>query len=996
MRHSARLVTVPVRVLLAAVAGAWAAVAAPLPPVTSLAQLGRWAETNRAGSDLEYHLAGVLCTPSPADGGLLLQDASGAAWLAARWRHPALPAGQLVQVTGRTDGLTRLNTTELPPAKHPVPPPDLQLTGQTDPPPPRRWTAGWPLGGETAPQWAELEGEVAFWNRPSGSAGLELRLGGDRTELRLGTAEWTPPAYLEHGRLRARGLALPARTIQGTRLVGALWVPDPTTGLEPVAIPPAAWGAQAPRAISYLGRRQTAGGPPEPVLLQGEIRNVNGPHSLVLEDATGTATVETIGPAPAVGASHWEVLGRWAPDGPAGLVRDAVLREVPEPAGEAAGDLPWLTTAEEVQSLSREEARRAYPVRLRGVVGWVAAKHDSLIVQDATRGIYLRQTPPEAPLRPRIGEDWEFEGVSDPADFAPVVIVRHAVRHGAGQLPEPIRPSWDQLINGSLDAQYVEIQGVVAAPEAQAVTLLTAGGKLRVALPEFAPGILPAYRDAVVRLRGCLFADWSASTHQVRIARQIRLGNATLSVVEPPPANTFAAPRKHVGELLLFDPQAGALQRVRVAGPLLRTAGDTCWMLDGTNGLRFLPRDPVQFAPGDLVEVVGFPEWLGASPLLREAVARKTGQAPLPEPRRLLPANSLRGGYDATWVRAAGRLFVVRHTRLEHLLELQDGSGMFLARLPAAAGPLPALAPGTWVELTGVYAGQGGGRREGREIPSFELLLNSPRDLRIVSQPGWWTLGRLMAVVGVLAGVLVLAFIWITLLRREVDRRTAQLAAATRERQRAEQLRAVEGERARIARDLHDDLGGSLTEIGMLASSGPGRAFAPEQARERLGVIAGKARTLVHALDELVWAVNPQNDTLVSLAGYLAGYVDEFLSATGIPHRVLLPRPLPPVLLPAEVRHSLFLAVKEALSNAARHSGATEITFQLAAAEDRLELQIIDNGRGFANLSPSTGNGLGNLAERMRQLNGNCLLASRPGQGTVVTLRLPLPAPARP
>src|SRR5207249_2578408 len=143
---------------------------------------------------------------------------------------------------------------------------------------------------------------------------------------------------------------------------------------------------------------------------------------------------------------------------------------------------------------------------------------------------------------------------------------------------------------------------------------------------------------------------------------------------------------------------------------------------------------------------------------------------------------------------------------------------------------------------------------------------------------------------------------------------TAQLQEEIRERERAERQRAIEQERSRIARDLHDDLGSILTEISMLATPGPRSTIKPEDASERLVLIAGKSRCTVTALDELVWAVNPRNDTLSSLANYLASYTEEYLSTLAVLCRVQIPPSFPNLIIPAEARHNLLLTVKEALS----------------------------------------------------------------------------------
>ena len=204
---------------------------------------------------------------------------------------------------------------------------------------------------------------------------------------------------------------------------------------------------------------------------------------------------------------------------------------------------------------------------------------------------------------------------------------------------------------------------------------------------------------------------------------------------------------------------------------------------------------------------------------------------------------------------------------------------------------------------------------------------------------------------------------------------------------------ARETERARIARDLHDDLGASLTEISMLAALAAEEHAPVAALREPLQQIAGKAQSLVGALDEIVWAVNPRHDTLASLADYLAAFAAEFLAATGLALRLDVARDLPPLALEAERRHGLFLAVREALHNAVKHSGAREVWLRLRLDAGALLITVEDHGRGFDPATAAAGDGLRNLRERLAALGGDCLIDSIDGAGTRVHLRLPIPTP---
>ncbi len=669
--------------------------------------------------------------------------------------------------------------------------------------------------------------------------------------------------------------------------------------------------------------------------------------------------------------------------------------------------LPVLTTAEQVHRLTREEAAKPYEAVIRGVITCPLPQFEAVVIQDSTRGVYVSNVGASLGEPPSLGELVEIEGVTDPGQFAPHLQARRIKRLGVGVLPQPVRSTWDQLINGSLDTQYVEIEGIVTMSRADQVTLLTHGGRLKATLVGPNLGALTQYESSLVLVRGCLFASWDATTHQVRVG-EIRVFSASITVEEPAPVDAFATGLKRLPELLLFDPRASALRRVRIAGQVVHEREGECFMMDGTNGLRFIPKEPTHFQVGDLVEVVGFPNLTGPSPVLQEAVARKTGTARLSAARPLAVESLFRAEYDATRVSVEGLL--VGLSADHQTLEMQAGLRRFLVRVSvgqsqsaprttahAASSMARISVPlGSRLELTGVYAGHGGNRTTETETDSFELLLNSPSDLRVLSQPPFWTLQRLMVLVGALLGVLAAALVWIRLLHHRVQARTAQLQNEMRERELAEQQRSLALERARIARDLHDDLGSSLTEISLLATTSPGVALPAEEASERLGVIAGKSRTIIHALDEIVWAVDPQRDTLASAARYLTSYVEEYLAGLDVAYRVQIPNTFPDQVVSGEVRHDLFLAVKEALTNAVRHGGATEIGFGVRVFEGGIELSIRDNGTGFDLAGRSNGHGLMNLRSRLENLGGQCKISSTPGAGASVVLQIPLPVQVSP
>lgn len=188
---------------------------------------------------------------------------------------------------------------------------------------------------------------------------------------------------------------------------------------------------------------------------------------------------------------------------------------------------------------------------------------------------------------------------------------------------------------------------------------------------------------------------------------------------------------------------------------------------------------------------------------------------------------------------------------------------------------------------------------------------------------------------------------------------------------------AIEGERSRIAKDVHDDLGASLTEITLLSELAQGFDSSSEQLQTDMRKIAARTRNLTRALDATVWAVNPRNDTLESLASYTCTHAEDFLKSAGIRCRLEVPDHLPHQVLTAALRHNVFLIVKEALHNIVKHAYATEVLLRLSVFADGMLIEIEDNGKGFAtvqepteikSLSKRHGDGLLNMRKRAEDI----------------------------
>jgi ligand-binding sensor domain-containing protein/signal transduction histidine kinase len=260
--------------------------------------------------------------------------------------------------------------------------------------------------------------------------------------------------------------------------------------------------------------------------------------------------------------------------------------------------------------------------------------------------------------------------------------------------------------------------------------------------------------------------------------------------------------------------------------------------------------------------------------------------------------------------------------------------------------------------------------------------------------PVWRSTGA-MTVYG-LAGFGLIALAVRQISHRHLRRKMALLA----------QQQAMEKERMRIARNMHDDLGSKLARISLLSELVLGGKEPPG---ESLRSIASTSRTLLQTLDEIVWAVDPQNDTLENAAAYLGYYGNEYFRDTGLLLELKIPTALPHFPLSSETRHNLFLAFEEALGNVLKHSRASQVSIEMRLDSSTFTIAIRDNGRGFSpdvaaaaparspgNGSKRKGHGLQNMKNRLTEIGGGCRIESSPGHGAAVTLHLPLSPKSKP
>jgi signal transduction histidine kinase/ligand-binding sensor domain-containing protein len=208
--------------------------------------------------------------------------------------------------------------------------------------------------------------------------------------------------------------------------------------------------------------------------------------------------------------------------------------------------------------------------------------------------------------------------------------------------------------------------------------------------------------------------------------------------------------------------------------------------------------------------------------------------------------------------------------------------------------------------------------------------------------------------------------------------------------------RAMEKERARIAADLHDEIGANLTHISILSTLAAKPEAERETSRQQNAEVTSVARQTILAFDEILWSVNPKNDTLKSLSHYICRRTEEILAPAKIMHHFSLDEALPDTPMSPQRRHGLLLAVKEALHNILKHAGATRVEVACVVENGEFVVSVSDNGCGFdpsaipVNGKGRRGQGLENMRRRLKELGGACGIERQPEGGTRIIFRLPI------
>ena len=717
-------------------------------------------------------------------------------------------------------------------------------------------------------------------------------------------------------------------------------------------------------------------------------------------------------------SGQWVAADLWAAGRDSLTIADArtpapMAPSAPAPARLSPANPDILTTIGEIRRLTREQFKTRPNVIIRGVIT------DELqsFVQDDTAGIEVFFPPEVRRQIPGFGAYLEITGSAALDDVgSPEIRADQIVVLGRGKLPEPQTLTPTQLANGRIDAQWIEADGVVRSTDGAHLLITSYGQQLMATITEAPVGLVNRLVDAEVRVRG---VGVTARDEKDRV-QGIHLLIPSLDYIDvvTPSPDIANLPVRKIDSLLGLAGPGESLHRVKVQGVVTLRQNQRIFLQDDTGNAMAILKEEVTLSarfgrshwlywqttpteipsdlglnlhPGDRVQVVGFPETHRYSPVLTEAIVTRLGTGEGLNPIALTPNGLAEGELDSSLVTFDGVLRGQTTIGANVVLDLEWRDRTLQVLMPAVESDSFKLQLGSRLKVTGVCQIDPASYPELGLVPGpVRILTRSLEDLVVLDRPSWWTVQRALALMGGMAFMVLAGLVWIRMLRRQVSERTLQLAEEIQLRERAESHHALEQERARIAKDLHDDLGANLTQIIFLSERVEVARHDDHEVNHWFNLIPSTARRTIQSLDEIVWAINPRHDSLESLANYLSQFAQQHLMLAHVRCVLDVPTVLPSVPLSAEVRHNLLLMTREALQNAVTHAGATEVNLALKIDDEGLNIVISDNGRGFdpKSISPN-GNGLQNMEQRVRTIGGRLNLTTKPDQGTMVSFFVP-------
>lgn len=655
-----------------------------------------------------------------------------------------------------------------------------------------------------------------------------------------------------------------------------------------------------------------------------------------------------------------------------------------------------LTNATDIRSLSAAEAAEGRPVSLRAVlVDTSEPRGRAIIVADESAAIYCTA---ESSLLGQFnrGDLLKLTGVTDPGQFAPIVKLTKATKLGTAPLPEPQPTTYQEIISGALDAQWVEVSGVIqqylpAAPgsDIRRILLSLGGNVVHVRLTDpHNPGLK---EDARIRVRALCFYQFNQKRQLLNAVLQVPAG-APIIIEKAAPEHPYDAPVRPAASLLVFSPDNSQGHRVHMRGVVLHAQSQsTIWIRDDSAGLRLQTHTGAPVRPGDILDVLGFSKYGTATPVIEGAVYRVLGHT---NPPAALPVNAVTNAFDFVdnLIAVEADLTVIEPIVDGLLLSLEaDGIGFrALLKQPQDARLQPFWQAGSRVRVEGICSVSYDENRPLMGIwhpQSFQLLLRSPADLTILRAPSWWTLTHVVYLLAIAAGTLFVAVGSITLLARNRLREQKQQRAMAEA-----EFTAILAERNRVAREIHDTLAQGLTATSVhLRLARRHAREAKEEVTRHIDTAQDLVRGSLQEARNTIWNMRPQVLETGDLPTALKNILHQMADGTDLKVHFAVtghPRRLAPV-----IENNVLRLGQEAITNATRHAHARNIWVTLDFNDRQFRLGVRDDGKGFdVNQPPASEGGFGlvGMRGRAKELKGEFTIQSTPQTGTQLELIVPL------
>jgi len=550
--------------------------------------------------------------------------------------------------------------------------------------------------------------------------------------------------------------------------------------------------------------RQTRPGDGHLIRIKGTVSSISQ-HSVLLEDAWGVVKCNFSDPPRFTVGSHLEVEGF--------IVKShlrfdlsharAVESDRPEsqPPSASSPNIQPLTKIADIRSLKTSMAAEALPVRVSGVITYNDTLWQHMFIMDGTGGIFVSYSGARPELS--FGRRVEVIGVTGAGDFAPVVLAPKLRVLGKGPIPRPRAVSSESANAGSLDSQYVSLEGIVhplsfaeePSHPVLSFELYTSFGQVYVsASPGFSQTEeMQQLEDARVRISG-VFATVFNARRQL-IGYQLNVSSPSqIQVLEHSPSDPFRMPVTRIGSLLSFAPGSRSGRRVKVEGSVTLAGPNLLYVQDATGGVEVHAVNS-STRVGQIVEAVGYPSLQGRySPILTDAQIQVLPRDALIAPASTSPDRLLRGSYDSQLVKVEGKLIAFLRGPAADTLVLQSGIHTFSAQLETTDRGLlsDGIREGSVLGLTGIASAQIDSAHLYRVLRSdpvsFRILLRSPEDVVIVQGAPFWTSKKLLLLLSALVLLTLVILTWVAVLRRRVRSQGVALERAAHTAQAVQDL----------------------------------------------------------------------------------------------------------------------------------------------------------------------------------------------------------------